>query len=67
MLSTTLTKIDGVGEKKSKALLKHFKTITAIREASIDELCRADGINRVIAEKVYNYFRKNIDNTPSKM
>lgn len=67
MLNATLTKIDGVGEKKSKALLKHFKTITAIKEASIEELCKAEGINRVIAEKVYNYFRKNIDNTPPKM
>lgn len=67
MLSATLTKIDGVGEKKSKALLKHFKTITAIKEANIEELCKAEGINRVIAEKVYNYFRKNIDNTLSKM
>lgn len=67
ILSATLTKIDGVGEKKSKALLKHFKTITAIKEANIEELCKAEGINRVIAEKVYNYFRKNIDNTLSKM
>lgn len=67
MLNATLTKIDGVGEKKSKALLKHFKTITAIKEASIEELCKAEGINRVIAEKVYNYFRKNIDNTLPKM
>lgn len=67
MLNTTLTKIEGIGEKKSKALLKHFKTISAIKQASIDELCKAEGINRSTAEKVYNYFRKDIDNTPLKM
>lgn len=66
-LTTTLIGIEGIGEKKSKALLKHFKTISAIREASIEELCKVDGINKVIAEKVFNYFRKNVDNTPSKM
>lgn len=58
-LSGTLTKIDGVGEKKSKALLKHFKTITAIKNASIDELCQAEGINNVIAEKIYEYFHSD--------
>ncbi len=67
MLNATLTKIDGVGEKKSKALLKYFKTISAIKEASVDELCKVEGINRFTAQKVFDYFRKNIDNTPPKM
>ena len=67
MFNATLTKIEGVGEKKSKALLKTFRTVIAIKNASIDELCKAEGINRSTAEKVYNYFRKDIDNTPSKM
>lgn len=67
MFNATLTKIEGVGEKKSKALLKHFKTISAIKTASVDELCKAEGINRSTAQKVYDYFRKNVDNIPSKM
>lgn len=62
MFNATLTKIEGVGDKKSKALLKYFKTISAIKKASVDELCKAEGINRSTAEKVYNYFRKDIDN-----
>lgn len=62
-LNGTLTKIDGIGEKKSKALLKQFKTITAIKEASVDELCSVEGINKAAAQKVFDYFRKNIDNT----
>ncbi|MCQ2485720.1 MAG: excinuclease ABC subunit UvrC [Clostridia bacterium] len=66
-LSGTLTKIEGVGEKKSKALLKHFKTISAIKSADVDELCKAEGINRSTAQKIYDYFRKNIDNEQSKM
>ena len=58
-----MTKIDGIGEKKAGVLLKHFKTVTAIKNAEIDELCRVEGINRATAQKVYDYFRKNIDNT----
>lgn len=67
MLNATLTKIEGIGEKKSKALLRHFKTISAIKKASVDELCKADGINRATSQKVFDYFRKNVDNTPPKM
>jgi len=61
-LGGTLTKIEGIGEKKSKALLKHFKTINAIKEANVDELCAVEGINEATAQKIYDYFRKNIDN-----
>ena len=57
-LGSTLTEIDGVGEKKSKALLKKFRTVTAVKNASVDELCEAEGINKVIAEKIYNHFHK---------
>ena len=57
-ISTTLTEIDGVGEKKSKALLKKFRTLTAVKNASVEELCEAEGINKVIAQKIYNHFHK---------
>lgn len=57
-LGSTLTEIDGVGEKKSKALLKKFRTVTAVKNASVGELCEAEGINKVIAEKIYNHFHK---------
>ena len=62
-----LEKIEGIGDKKSKALLKHFKTISAIKSADVDELCKVEGINRPTAQKIYDYFRKNIDNEQSKM
>ena len=55
--SSSLLKIEGIGEKKAKALMKRFKTISAIKEASIEELCTADGISKTNAESVYNYYR----------
>ncbi|MDE6767610.1 MAG: excinuclease ABC subunit UvrC, partial [Eubacterium sp.] len=44
-LSTSLTKIEGIGDAKAKALLKHFKTVTAIKNASVDELAKVSGIS----------------------
>ncbi len=55
-LSMTLCEIDGIGEKKARALLKRFKTLTAVREADIDALCTAPGISRKTAEQIYAYF-----------
>ena len=42
-LSLSLTEIEGVGEKRASALLKYFKTMTAIKNAEVDELSKAPG------------------------
>ncbi len=55
-LTGTLTQIEGIGEKKSKALLKHFKTVTAIKNATVAQLCQVQGIDMIMAEKIYNHF-----------
>ena len=57
-LNSALTEIDGVGEKKAAALLKTFKTVTAIKNASVEELCKADGISKINAQKIYDHFHK---------
>lgn len=59
--NSTLTKIGGIGEKKAKALLKQFKTVTAVKNAEVEELCKVEGINENTAKKIYDYFRKNVD------
>ena len=56
MLSSELTSIDGIGQAKAAALLKRFKTMKAIKAASIEELCAVSGINEALAEKIYNEF-----------
>lgn len=61
-LSSTLTSIDGIGESRCKALLKHFKTVKAVSEASIDELSAVKGMNKNSAKAVFEAFHgKNID------
>ncbi len=51
-----LAEIEGIGEAKASILLKHFKTVTAIKNASVDELCEVSGISKQIAENIYRYF-----------
>ena len=53
---TELTGIGGVGEKKAAALIKRFKTIKAIRAASVEELCEADGIGEALAQTIWAYY-----------
>ncbi len=60
-LGTSLTSIEGVGEKRARALMKHFKTVAAIKEASVDELCAAAGMTRPAAKAVYNHFHEKAD------
>ena len=56
MFSSELTLIDGIGQAKAAALLKRFKTMKAIKAASIEELCAVSGINEALAEKIHNEF-----------
>lgn len=56
-LSLSLTEIEGVGEKRASALLKYFKTMTAIKNAEVDELSKAPGITSAVAQNIYNYYR----------
>lgn len=56
-ISSTLTSIEGVGTSRAKALLKHFKTIAAIKNADLEELCAAPGMTKPAAQNVYDYFR----------
>lgn len=55
-LTLSLTEIEGIGDKKAKALLKHFKTLTAVKNASVEALCGAEGISRKNAEKIYAFY-----------
>lgn len=56
MLNSELTAINGVGQAKAAALLKHFKTMKAIKSAEIDSLCKVKGINLDLAQKIYSEF-----------
>ncbi len=56
---SSLENIKGIGSAKSKAVLNHFKTLSALREASIDEIIKVKGISRSDAEKILEYLKEN--------
>jgi len=52
-MASRLEAIPGIGPKKKKALLKHFRnSIDAIQNASVEELSQVPGINEILAETI---------------
>jgi excinuclease ABC subunit C len=51
-LTSALDEIPGIGPKRRQALLKHFGSLQAIGEASVEELAAVVGMNRAVAERV---------------
>ena len=47
-----------VGTKAAKELAQHFKTMTALKEASIEQLLEIDGLGDIIAYSVKTYFEQ---------
>ena len=55
---SVLEEIEGVGSETRKKLIKHFKTVNAVREAELSELQAVQGLSKRVAENVYNFFHK---------
>lgn len=58
-ISSTLVSIPGIGDVRAKTLLKHFKTISAIKDASFEDLCKISGMTKQSAKSVYDYFHSS--------
>ena len=53
-----LDDIEGIGPARRKALMRRFKSLEAVRDASLEELESTEGMNKRAAESVYTYFRE---------
>ena len=53
-----LDDIDGIGDTRRKALMRHFKSLEAIQAATEDELAAVPGMNRLAAASVFRFFRE---------
>lgn len=58
MFKSELDYIKGIGQKRKIALLKHFKSIEKIKEASVEELNEVDIMNSRVSQNLYEHFRK---------
>lgn len=57
--TSSLEKISGIGPAKAKKLMSHFKTLSALKEASEEEISAVSGISCADAEAVFAFFNKN--------
>ena len=53
---SVLDDIEGIGPARRKALMRHFQSLEAIREADVDTLAAVPSMNRGAAEKVWKFF-----------
>ncbi len=53
---STLDDVPGIGPGRKRALLMHFGTARAVRNAALQDLEKAPGISAAVARKVYDYF-----------
>ena len=52
-VSSRLDGVAGVGPERRKAILKHFKTVEALRAASPEEIAQVPGLPESVARNVY--------------
>ena len=56
-LVSVLDHVEGIGPKRRQALWKAFKTLDAMKAASVEELASVDGMNSTAAQALYDFFR----------
>jgi len=53
---SSLDDVPGIGPSRKKALLLHFGTAQAVKNASLDDLQGAPGVSATVAQKIYDFF-----------
>ena len=56
MGASPLDDVPGIGPSRKKALLMHFGTGRAVRNASLEDLQRAPGVSKGVAQTVYDFY-----------
>lgn len=54
--ASPLDEVPGIGPARKKALLMHFGTGRAVRNASLKDLQQAPGVSAAVAQLVYDYY-----------
>jgi excinuclease ABC subunit C len=52
---SVLEEIEGVGDKRKRALLSHFGSLKRIRAATTEEIAQVEGFNKALAERVQKF------------
>ncbi|MBB6505964.1 excinuclease ABC subunit C [Sphingomonas endophytica] len=54
--ASPLDEVPGIGPARKKALLMHFGTGRAVRNASLEDLRKAPGVSAAVAQQVYDFY-----------
>ena len=57
--ASPLDEVPGVGPARKKALLMHFGTARAVRDASLEDLARTPGVSETVAKTVYDFYHSS--------
>lgn len=63
--ASVLTGVPGIGEQRAAKLLKHFKSMAAVKAADAEALAAAPGMTRPAAEALYRYLHP-ADDAPAE-
>ena len=63
-LRSELDVIPGIGATRRQRLLKHFGSVRAIRQATVEDLAKAPGMNKKAAEAILKYFATAVGTMP---
>ncbi|MBR7040885.1 MAG: excinuclease ABC subunit UvrC [Clostridia bacterium] len=58
-IASRLEKVPGIGPARRKAILGHFKTVEALKAASVEEISRVNGVGETFAKAVYEFLHEN--------
>ena len=59
-LVSVLDHVEGIGPKRRQELWKKFKTLDAMKQASVEELAAVEGMNYPTAQTLYDFFRMEL-------
>jgi excinuclease ABC subunit C len=59
LVTSTLDDVPGIGPARKKALLMHFGTARAVKNASLEDLQRAPGVSEAVARTVFDFYHAN--------
>ncbi|MBQ3231496.1 MAG: excinuclease ABC subunit UvrC [Clostridia bacterium] len=62
-VASRLEEIPGIGPKRRRAILTHFKTVEALRNAKVEEIALVPGVNKDNAEAVYRHLHAEDENS----
>lgn len=51
-----LDEIEGIGDTRKKALIRHFRSVASIKKADVAKLQEVNGISEKVARKIFDYF-----------